>query len=170
MKKKLEQQHEEELERKDAIKKQLERKVTFLRNELLQYASLTRSNFKKHMCMCVFHHHCFFLFFVLFCFLFFFGSNIQKILFNAFFGKRCVFFPVEPSMFLGKHIYSEGFGHKEVKFLLNSVIILFLFLGEKIWNCCNQHKVHSYMWYCPYIALDMIEISRNNDKIENILQ
>ena len=29
MKKKLEQQHEEELERKDAIKKQLERKVTF---------------------------------------------------------------------------------------------------------------------------------------------
>ena len=39
MKKKLEQQHEEELERKDAIKKQLERKVTFLPNELMQYVT-----------------------------------------------------------------------------------------------------------------------------------
>ena len=37
MKKKLAQQHEEELERKDTVKKQLERKVTFFQIELLQY-------------------------------------------------------------------------------------------------------------------------------------
>ena len=89
MKKKLEQQHEEELERKDAIKKQLERKVMFLPNELLQYAGLKRSTFNKHMCMCVFQQ-------------LFFSRNIQKVLFSAFLAKLwkdVLFFSVEPPIF-----------------------------------------------------------------------
>ena len=45
------------------------------------------------------------------------------VLSSTFFSKKCGFFAVEPPIYLGKHHYSEGFGHKEVKFLSKFVLV-----------------------------------------------
>ena len=94
----------------------------------------------------------------------FFGRNIQKVLFCAFFWAKMCFFLLSPIFFQENVTVLKVLNTK--KWIFFKIFCTVLIFWEKIFGLASLGiKFTSICKYCPYISLDMMKIYRHNDWI-----